>query len=139
MSSKLTYNCFSRERGDRRAARPAAGVGACWRRARAMLPLEKVGAPMTNDFPIVDALRVKAEGDVRLWLRFSDGSEGVYDMAAILAESGEMVEPLKAPAYFARVFVELGAPTWPNGFDLDPTNLYMELRAAGALKQVAPA
>ncbi len=94
---------------------------------------------MTNEFPMVDVLRVKAQGGDKLWLRFSDGSEGVYDMAAIVAESGEMIEPLKAPAYFARVFVEMGAPTWPNGFDLDPINLYMELRAAGALKQVAPA
>lgn len=32
-----------------------------------------------------------------------------------------------------RAFVELGAPTWPNGFDLDPINLYMELRNAGVL------
>ena len=48
-----------------------------------------------------------------------------------------MVEPLKAQEYFARVFVEMGAPTWPNGFDLDPINLYMELREAGALSSVA--
>jgi hypothetical protein len=38
---------------------------------------------------------------------------------------------------FARVFVEMGAPTWPNGFDLDPINLYMQMRDAGALTQVA--
>jgi hypothetical protein len=30
-------------------------------------------------------------------------------------------------------------PTWPNGFDLDPINLYMELRDVGALKQTTPA
>ena len=48
-----------------------------------------------------------------------------------------MVEPLKAPGYFARAFVEMGAPTWPNGFDADPINLYMELRDAGALTRVA--
>jgi len=28
-----------------------------------------------------------------------------------------MVEPLKAPDYFTRAFVEMGVPTWPNGFD----------------------
>ena len=48
-----------------------------------------------------------------------------------------MVEPLKAPDYFALAFVEMGAPTWPNGFDLDPINLYMQLRAAGARTRVA--
>ena len=92
-----------------------------------------------NDFPMVDVLRVKALPDNKLWLRFSDGSEGVYDLSSIIAGEGEMVMPLKAPEYFARVFVELGAPTWPNGFDLDAINLYMELRGAGALKYVAPA
>ena len=25
-----------------------------------------------------------------------------------------------------------GAPIWPNGFDLDPINLYMELKSRGA-------
>ena len=44
---------------------------------------------------------------------------------------------LKEPAYFARAFVEMGAPTWPNGFDLDPINLYMEMRKAGELMKVA--
>jgi hypothetical protein len=48
-----------------------------------------------------------------------------------------MVEPLKAPDYFARAFVEMGAPTWPNGFDVDPINLYMQLRDAGALTRTA--
>jgi hypothetical protein len=50
-----------------------------------------------------------------------------------------MVEPLRAPEYFARVFVEMGAPTWPNGFDLDPINLYMKMRESGDLRQVAAA
>jgi hypothetical protein len=48
-----------------------------------------------------------------------------------------MVEPLRAADYFARAFVEMGAPTWPNGFDVDPINLYMELRDAGALTRTA--
>ncbi|CAN5147231.1 hypothetical protein BH10PSE9_BH10PSE9_24640 [soil metagenome] len=94
---------------------------------------------MTNDFPMVDVLRVKAREGFKLSVRFSDGSEGVFDMSPAIAEGGEMVVPLRAPDYFARVFVEMGAATWPNGYDLDPINLYMKMRAAGALKQVAPA
>jgi hypothetical protein len=31
----------------------------------------------------------------------------------------------------------MGALTWPNGFDLDPINPYMELRDAGLLTRVA--
>jgi hypothetical protein len=39
------------------------------------------------------------------------------------SSGGSMVEPLQKTDYFNRVFVEMGAPTWPNGFDLDPINL----------------
>ena|SRR3990167_10334649 len=93
--------------------------------------------PTTNEFPMVDVLRAQALDGHRLLLRFSDGSEGVYDLSSLIAEGGEMVIPLSSPEYFGRVFVEAGVPTWPNGFDLDPINLYMELRGAGALKQTA--
>src|SRR5262249_8500155 len=44
-----------------------------------------------------------------------------------------MVRPLKDPAFFARVFVELGALTWPNGYDLDPIALHDRMAAAGEL------
>jgi hypothetical protein len=91
----------------------------------------------TNDLPMVDVLRLRPLEGARLWLRFTDGSEGVRDFSGLIAEGGPMVEPLKDPAYFARAFVEMGAPTWPNGFDLDPINLYMQMRDAGELSRVA--
>ena len=37
----------------------------------------------------------------------------------MIAEGGEMVEPLRDPAFFARVFLDVGILTWPNGFDLE--------------------
>ncbi len=89
------------------------------------------------DLPMVDVLRLKPLEGRKLWLRFSDGSEGVRDLSDVLAGGGPMVEPLKNPAYFERVFIETGAPTWPNGFDLDPIQLYMELREAEALTHSA--
>jgi len=92
---------------------------------------------MQTDFPMVDVLRLRPLDGYRLWLRFTDGSEGVRDLSDVIAQGGPMVEPLKAPDYFARAFVETGVPTWPNGFDLDPINLYMELRAEGALSRAA--
>ena len=73
-----------------------------------------------NDFPMVDVLRARALPGHKLWFRFTDASEGTYDLAEMVAAGGEMVEPLEAPEYFARVFVELGAPTWPNGFRSRP-------------------
>jgi hypothetical protein len=91
----------------------------------------------TNEILMVDVLRVKALDGHRLWLRFTDGNEGVRDLSALLAKGGPMVEPLKDPAFFARVFVELGALTWPNGFDLDPIALHERMAAAGELTRVA--
>ena len=87
------------------------------------------------EFPLVDVLRLKPMDGYKLWLRFTNGREGVRDFSDVVSQGGPMVQPLKDPAFFARVFVESGVPTWPNGFDLDPINLYMELRDAGALSQ----
>jgi hypothetical protein len=92
---------------------------------------------MPNDFPMVDVLRLRPLEGRRLWVRFTDGHEGVRDFSDVIEQGGPMVEPLKSQEYFNRVFVEMGAPTWPNGFDFDPINLYMELRDAGALTPVA--
>jgi hypothetical protein len=86
---------------------------------------------------MVKVVGVRSLGYNRLWLRFSDGTEGERDMSDILAEGGPMVEPLRDPAFFARVFLEYGVPTWPNGFDMDAINLHMELEASGALKHTA--
>ena len=69
----------------------------------------------TNELPMVDVLRVRALDGYRLWVRFTDGSEGVRDFSDILAKGGPMVEPLHNIDYFKRVFLEFGAPTWPNG------------------------
>jgi len=44
-----------------------------------------------------------------------------------------MAEPLKDPVFFARVFIEKGALTWPSGYDWDPLALHDEMKAAGLL------
>ncbi|MDX2203960.1 MAG: DUF2442 domain-containing protein [Hyphomicrobiaceae bacterium] len=92
---------------------------------------------MTEDLPLVDVLRVKPLDGYRIWLRFTDGSEGVRDLSDLVRRPGPMLAPLQDPEYFARVFVEMGAPTWPNGYDLDPIRLYVELREARALVRSA--
>jgi hypothetical protein len=45
-----------------------------------------------------------------------------------------MVRPLRDQAFFERVFVQEGVPLWPNGFDMDATNLYIRMREAGTLR-----
>jgi hypothetical protein len=91
----------------------------------------------TSEIPLVDVLRLRPLERYRLWLRFTDGSEGVRDLSDVITQGGPMVEPLRDPSYFARAFVEAGAPTWRNGFDLDPINLYVGLRDAGSLTRTA--
>ena len=73
----------------------------------------------------------------RLRVQFNNGSEGVHDFAAMVHEPGPMLEPLRDEAYFARVSLEFGALTWPNGFDIAPEWLRREMEAAGELTPVA--
>jgi hypothetical protein len=94
-------------------------------------------AASASQAPMIDVVSVKHVGGFRLRVGFSDGSAGVHDFSSTVARNGEMVQPLKDPAFFARVFVELGALAWPNGFDLDPIALHDRMLAAGELTQVA--
>ena len=48
-----------------------------------------------------------------------------------------MLVPLCDERYFERVFLECGAPTWPNGFDIAPEWLRREMEAAKELSRVA--
>jgi hypothetical protein len=88
---------------------------------------------------MVKVLEARAIDDHRLFVRFSNGREGVRDFADIFAEGGVMAAPLRNPAVFRRVFVEVGAPAWPNGYDIDAIALYREMAAAGLLSHSAAA
>ena len=82
---------------------------------------------------MVKVTELKPLDDVRLWVRFSDGSEGIWDYSDMLAEGGPMVEPLRDPSFFKSVFISFGVPSWPNGFEVDAIALHMELDKAGLL------
>ena len=92
-----------------------------------------------NELALIKVTKVEPLGGHRLRLSFSDGNVGERDFVDVVAEGGAMLEPLGDPAYFARVFVEFGAPTWPNGYDLAPNALYAEMAAAGLLQHAAAA
>ena len=64
--------------------------------------------------------RVRSFGECRLDITFDDGAHGVHDLAWAFERIGEMNTPLQEPAFFARVFLEVGALAWPNGYDLSP-------------------
>ena len=94
---------------------------------------KQTAAASGSPAPMIDVVSVKPIGGFTLRIAFSDGSAGVHDFSSTTARDGEMMRPLKDPAFFAGVFVELGAPTWPNGFNLDPIALHDRMSASGEL------
>jgi hypothetical protein len=72
-----------------------------------------------------DVVKVEPRGGYRVWLQVQDGAEGEVDLGPELTFQG-VFEPLRDPAYFARVSFnrELGTIGWPNGADWDPLVLY---------------
>lgn len=81
--------------------------------------------------------KIEKVGGHRLRIFFNDGSAGEHDFSGLVRQTGELRAPLRDPAYFARVFLELGAPTWPNGYDMAPEWLRREMAAAGELHSLA--
>ena len=82
---------------------------------------------------MIEVTKIKCLGGYRLHVTFSDGATGEHDFSALVARDGPMGEPLRDPAYFARVFPKHGALTWPNGFDMCPDWLRREMEAAEEL------
>lgn len=87
---------------------------------------------------LVNVTGVRALEGYRLNLRFSDGTSGIHDFSEFLYEAGPMIEPLRDPNLFRRVFISMGTLTWPNGFDIDSIRLQQEMREAGELLVPAP-
>jgi hypothetical protein len=89
---------------------------------------------------LIKVRSVKPLGHYRLAIEFSNDAIGERDFSFIIGEkTGPMAEPLKDRDYFARVFIEDGVMTWPNGYDWDPIALHDEMKAAGELRPVGDA
>ena len=74
---------------------------------------------------------VRVVAPYSLQLTFSDDTGGEVDLESELY--GEIFEPLREAAYFARVAVDqqLGTVVWPNGADFSPEFLYEKAHSAG--------
>jgi hypothetical protein len=84
---------------------------------------------------------IKAEtiGQTQLRLTFSDGTQGDYDFAPLLAKETVLTQPLKTPETFNTYFIELGALCWKNGLEFSPAALHQELQSAGKLTRAQQA
>ena len=93
--------------------------------------------PIFYDIPVsmtlIKVRAVKPLGGHKLWFEFSDGSQGERDFADFLCKDRPVLKPLRNADYFARVFLQRGAPTWPNGFDLAPWALHDDMERDNAL------
>ena len=75
----------------------------------------------------------KHPGRYRLWVRFSDTSEGEIDPAdLVLNDKRPIVAALCDPAVFAAIRVDMDTVVWDHGFDLAPEYLHARFRAANA-------
>ena len=74
----------------------------------------------------------------KLVVTFSDGTSGAFNAAPMLAERGEGTEPLRDRAYFGKVGLANGVPTWPNYFDISPQWLQEEMDRRGELIRPRP-
>ena len=59
--------------------------------------------------------------DYRLWVRFSDATEGEIDLKDfIAADTRPIVAALRDPTTFSAIRVDMDTVVWANGFDLAP-------------------
>ena len=78
-------------------------------------------------------VRFKVVSNYQIEVTFADGTGGVADLAPRLSQGplGEGFDPLCDEAFFASVYLEHGALTWPGGIDLAPDAMYERIRESG--------
>jgi Protein of unknown function (DUF2442) len=68
-----------------------------------------------------------------LRVTYGDGFSAVHDFAYLKKQQNNVAAPLADPDYFARVSLNYGALIWPNGYDMCPDWLRIEIGRDGAL------
>jgi hypothetical protein len=82
------------------------------------------------------AKNLEALPDYQLAIEFVDGTRGILSLKDELW--GPVFEPLKVPAYFAKVYLdEDGVICWPHGLDLAPDGIYHRIKSAQNIKSEA--
>ena len=74
---------------------------------------------------MIKVLTAHIVGPFDVELQFSDHSQGIWHAESYLSShSGPLLEKLRDPTYFARVFIDAGALCWPNGLEISPARLH---------------
>lgn len=76
-----------------------------------------------------DIIEAAAIRDYTVYLKFSDGLEGLIKLDRIIGK-GEIFSPLTDKQFFCKLRLEPGWRTisWPNGADLAPDVLYDKIK-----------
>ena len=88
--------------------------------------------------PRLKVTAIRAAIPFKLSVTFSDGTFGTFNAAEMLGERGEGTEPLRDRAFFGKVELANGTPTWPNHFDISPLWLQEEMEKRGELERPRP-
>jgi hypothetical protein len=82
---------------------------------------------------VVWVTEAKALPGYRLWVRFSDASQGEVDLREFIeSDRREIVQQLREPVVFASLAVDSDTVVWANGFDLAPEFLRARLSSGAA-------
>lgn len=80
---------------------------------------------------MIRLVEAKARSGYQIWLRFSDGAQGVVDLSDVGGRG--VFESLEDRRIFEAVTVtEVGALEWPGGLDLCGDSLYLRLTGKAA-------
>ena len=69
---------------------------------------------------MIKAIHVIPNDDYTITVDLENGQTIKMDMGFIKNLTGPVVDPLKAPSEFKKVFIRNGVVTWTTGYDIDP-------------------
>jgi len=81
---------------------------------------------MTKQWELRTITKVEASRDFQLVCTFDNGVTKTFDVRPLFKKGGPMIAPLRNFSFFKKVFLEMGTPTWPNGFDLCCDVIYQQ-------------
>ena len=87
------------------------------------------GTPDNPILEVIHAVEVKPMDEYRLWLKFTDGQEKIFDFKPHL--NGPVFRPLRNKDIFDSVSLKYGTTIWQDGeIDIAPETLYYDSIAA---------